>query len=125
MTSPDLERLMLHPFPPSPLPTHSLMQPLSSAFAIAEDAEEMSFTFESWWVERVYEGVAYFFRWTGNTRATVLLVIDRDRVTHVECQGCGGTKIEGSEFQPIGRVLQELCHQAGLRLWEHDRAREH
>jgi hypothetical protein len=48
----------------------------------------------------------------------VLVVIDGDRATHVECQGYGGRKIEGDEFQPVGRVLQKLCHEAGLRLWE-------
>ncbi len=121
----DLERLMLRPFPESPLRPHPLLTPLGSVSAIAEDAEKMNIAFETLWIENVYEGVAYFFSWRGEPRATVLIVVNDDRVTHVECQGQGGRKIESNEFQPIGAVLQTLCRHAGLKLWERARTMEH
>lgn len=121
----DLERLMLRPFPASPVRPHPLLRSLDSVAAIADDAEEMDIAFETLWVENVYEDVAYFFSWWDQPRATVLMVVDGNRVTHVECQGRGGRKIEGDESQPIGRVLQELCREAGLWLWEHVPAAEH
>ena len=121
----DLERLMLRPFPVPPIRFHPLLRPLNSVSAIAEDAEEIGIAFEALWIENVYEEVAYFFSWCGEPRATLLVVINGNAVSHVECQGMGGRKIEGDEFQPIGRVLQELCREGGFRLWERSTSTDH
>lgn len=121
----DIETLALRPFPTSPLPPHRLLIPLESLEAVFDESVEMQIEFERIWIEHICEGVAYLFSWRGEPRATVLVVMDGNEITHVEVQSRGGSRIEGDGFRPIASVLEELCHRAGFRLWQRDGVTTH
>jgi hypothetical protein len=57
--------------------------------------------FDAHWYESVEAGVAYFFRWMGEPRSTVLAIWDDRGLTHVECRKTGDLLLTSKESTPI------------------------
>jgi hypothetical protein len=69
--------------------------------------------FDAFWDESIEEGVAYFFRWVGSPRATVLVVWDDEQPTHIECRTYWDKLLSEAEAQPILMEVTRLFHEAG------------
>lgn len=57
--------------------------------------------FEQFWFESVEDGVAYFFRWLVNLRATILIVWTDDGPTHIECRTLGDQEVADDESRGV------------------------
>lgn len=57
--------------------------------------------------ESISEGVAYFFSWRGEPRATVLVVRADRTLTHIECRGVGDQLLdEGQSLPIVGEIVR-------------------
>lgn len=70
--------------------------------------------FDAFWHESVEQGVAYFFRWLGEPRSTVLVVWDKEGLTHVECRKTGDLYLSTAESMPIIAELGRAFRSAGF-----------
>ena len=69
--------------------------------------------FEQFWFDSVEEGVAYFFRWLGDTRATVLIVWTDDGPTHIECRTFGDQEVADDESRVVIAAVVFQFRKAG------------
>lgn len=72
--------------------------------------------FDAHWLDLVESRVAYFFRWTGTPRATVLVVWSDDEIRYVECRGQGDRKLCSTESLEIVVELHRLFVEAGFAI---------
>jgi hypothetical protein len=73
--------------------------------------------FEQFWFESVMDGVAYFFRWEGDLRSTVLVVWTDEGPTHIEARTFGDEPVVGTELDAVTAHLVLLFRKAGY--WSH------
>jgi hypothetical protein len=78
-----------------------------------QEALTTGVAFDAFWLESVEEGVAYFFRWAGTPRATILAVWNEDSLTHVECRGQGDRLLTAQESQEAVDEIHRLFSCAG------------
>lgn len=57
--------------------------------------------FDYFWFDHVHERSAYFFRWLGAPRATVLVIWHNQTVIHIECRRAGDVMLSDEEQAPI------------------------
>jgi hypothetical protein len=89
MTSVTTDSTLRDEFPAPPIAGSALLAPIPSW---AEMYRETLFTrvqFDLFWFDSVNDGVAYFFRWLGEPRCTVLVVWNDAGPTHIECRKVG------------------------------------
>lgn len=102
------------PFPPPPIEASDFLLPITSWEDMFIEMRITGVDFDAFWDESIEEGVAYFFRWVGSPRATVLVVWDDEQPTHIECRTCGDRQISDDEAQPIIDDVVRLFHEAGF-----------
>jgi hypothetical protein len=94
------------PFPPAPMSASARLRPLDSWQSIYREAQVTGIEFDAFWYEAAADGICYFFSWLGEPRSTVLVILDEERVTHVECRKVGDLLMTDAETAPI---LAELA----------------
>ena len=57
-------------FPPPPIPGNELLIPITSWEAMYAETRVTGVEFEQFWFDSVQDGVAYFFSWLGDPRAS-------------------------------------------------------
>jgi len=102
------------PFPPPPIEASEFLSPITSWEDMFIEMRITGVDFDAFWDESIEEGVAYFFRWVGSPRATVLVVWDDEQPTHIECRTCGDRLLSDDEAQPIIEDVVRLFHEVGF-----------
>lgn len=98
------------PFPPPPIEATEFLTPVTSWEDMFIEMRTTSVDFDAFWDESVEDGVAYFFRWTGLPRATVLVVWDDEQPTHIECRTYGEVLLSGEQASEIvAEVVAQFC----------------
>ncbi len=70
-----------------------------------EERKALKVEYGTFWDDSVHAGVAYFFRWLGEPRATVLAVYNGKELTHVEGRKVGDLELSSSEALTITREV--------------------
>ena len=84
-----------------------MLVPITSWPEMYRETTTTGAEFDEFWYETVEDRVAYFFRWLGEPRCTVLAVWDDRGLTHVECRKTGDIVVSATEAAPI---VAELTH---------------
>jgi hypothetical protein len=95
------------PFPPPPIPGTERLVPITSWAEMHSETEATKVEFDLFWYHSVLDGVAYFFRWLGEPRATVLVVCDDAAPTHIECRKRADAPLAEEESATI---IAEVTH---------------
>lgn len=101
-------------FTPPPIPGDELLIPITSWEAMYAETRLTGVEFEQFWFDSVEEGVAYFFRWLGEPRSTVLIVWTEDGPTHIECRTFGDQEVSSDEFRAIVASVILQFRKAGF-----------
>jgi hypothetical protein len=101
------------PFPSPPIEASENLLPITSWADMFIEMRITGVDFDAFWDESIEEGVAYFFRWIGHPRATVLVVWDDEQPTHIECRTYGDIELSDELAQPIIQDVIGLFHKAG------------
>ena len=83
-------------FPQPPIPGSELLIPITSWESMYAETQVTGVEFEQFWFDSVEEGMAYFFSWLGDPRATVLIVWTDEGPTHIESRTFGDTVVIGT-----------------------------
>jgi hypothetical protein len=82
------------PFPALPVKGTDLLTPITSAEDLLREHKEMEMVLDNFWMLSVVGwNTAYFFRWSGEISALVLVIFGRSRLTHIECLTRGGSPV--------------------------------
>ena len=76
-------------FPAPPIAGSTLLVPIPSWAEMYRETQITRVEFDLFWYDSVNDGVAYFFRWLGEPRCTVLVVWNDLGPTHIECRKIG------------------------------------
>ncbi len=98
----------LGPFPAPPVVGSDLLVPITSWPEMHLETEVTDVEFELFWYDSVNDGAAYFFRWLGEPRSTVLIVWNDDGPTHIECRKMGDVLASDAESAPIITEIARL-----------------
>ena len=101
-------------FPPPPITGSSLLVPITSWQEMHQETEITKVEFDLFWYDRVNDGMAYFFRWLGESRSTVLVVWSAGGPTHIECRKVGDVPTSDVESMPIVAEVTYLFRSAGF-----------
>jgi hypothetical protein len=103
-------------FPPPPINGSERLVPITSWAEMFRETQLTRVEFDAFWYERVEDGIAYFFKWLNVPRATVLVVWDDIKPTHIECRSAGDMIISEVDAAPILAEVVDLFRGAGF--WE-------
>jgi len=101
-------------FPIPPITGSESLVPITSWPEMYRETTTTGAEFDEFWYESVEDRVAYFFRWLGEPRCTILAVWDDRGLTHVECRKAGDVVVSETESVPIIAVLTNAFQNAGL-----------
>ena len=101
-------------FPLPPIKGSNLLVPITTWVEMFHETQITGVEFDEFWYEKVEEGVAYFFKWHGKPRATVLVVWDEEGPTHIECRTLGDLFISEIEGVSIRAEVVKLFCNAGF-----------
>jgi len=101
-------------FPPPPVEASELLLPITTWPEIYREAAVTGIIFDEFWYDSVEDGVAYFFRWLGEPRATVLVVWNKESPTHIECRKIGDLPTSAAESERIIADVTQLFRNAGF-----------
>jgi hypothetical protein len=102
-------------FPPPPIPASGLLVPIESWPEMVQEQKVTGVEFELFWYQCVADGVAYFFRWLGEPRSTVLVVWNSAGPTHIECRTAGDCLVSTDQAKPISTGVIRLFQDVGQR----------
>jgi len=114
MSSPQNDTEAEYLFPPPPINGSERLVPITSWAEMFRETQITSVEFDAFWYESVEGGVAYFFKWLSVPRATVLVVWDKFKPTHVECRSVGDVLIPEADAAPILAEVVDLFRGAGF-----------
>lgn len=100
-------------FPPCPIVASERLTPITSWSEMYRETQTTGVVFEEFWDESVNEGVAYFFRWLGNPRSTVLVVWNDEGPTHIEARTHGDALVLEKVAKQITKEVFRLFRKAG------------
>jgi len=101
-------------FPPPPVTATPLLAPITSWADMHSETATTGVQFELFWYDRVQDGVAYFFSWSGEPRCTVLVVWDNSGTTHIECRKTGDLPATPTECLPIIAEVTQAFRTVGF-----------
>ncbi len=81
------------------------------------ETRETNVEFDLFWYDSVTDGLAYFFRWLGAPRSTVLVVWNDQGPTHIECRTIGDVLVSDHETANITAEITSAFRAAGH--WRH------
>ena len=101
-------------FPPSPVEPSDRLTPIRTWYEMFVETGVTGVEFDLFWYESVEAGLAYFFRWLGQPRATVLVVWDEQGPLHIECRTFGDQPVSAPDADPIVAEVMTAFHGAGF-----------
>jgi len=101
-------------YPPPPVNGNDLLVPITTWVEMFRETQVTGIELEEYWLEHVEIGVAYFFRWLGNPRSTVLVIWNNEGPTHIECRTLGDSLVTGVESESISAEVIKLFREAGF-----------
>jgi hypothetical protein len=101
-------------FPPPPVEASNLLVPITTWSEMFRETELTGVEFDKFWYDSVEDGRAYFFRWLGEPRSTVLAVWNDERPTHIECRKNGDLLASADESERIIAEVTQLFRNAGF-----------
>ena len=102
-------------FPTPPVEASELLVPITTWAEMFRETKLTGVDFDEFWYDSVEDGVAYFFRWMGQPRATVLVVWSKKKPTHIECRKSGDLLASADETERIiAEVTQLFSHSRFL-----------
>ena len=101
-------------FPSPPIAASELLAPITSWPEMFREETITGVEFDAFWYQSVEEGVAYFFRWLGEPRSTVLAIWDGEGFTHVECRKSGDLPLSTAESMPIIEEIARAIRNGGF-----------
>ena len=101
-------------FPDSPVPASDLLVPITCWSGMICESRITGIEFDQFWYESVKDGVAYFFRWLGVPRSTVLVITYDDLLYHLECRTLGDQLVHRQEAEPIIAEIVKQFQDAGF-----------
>ena len=104
-------------FPRSPIQGGALLVPITSWPEMHEETKATKVEFDLFWYDSVADGVAYFFRWLGEPRSTVLVVWNDKGPTHIECRAVGDVLVSPHDSASIAAEVTVAFRAAGY--WQH------
>lgn len=100
-------------FPSPPTGSSEFLIPISSWVDMFLETQVTNVEFDQFWYESIEEGVAYFFKWLGQPRSTVLVVWTDEGPTHIECRKVGDVPASDADSEPIIEEITQLFRDAG------------
>lgn len=94
-------------FPPPPVKASEFLLPITTWSEMFRETQFTGVEFNEFWFDSVEDRNAYFFRWMGEPRATVLVVWDKKKPTHIECRKSGDLLASADETE---RIIAEVTH---------------
>ena len=104
-------------FPPPPIQGTELLVPITSWPEMHSETQTTKVEFDLFWYDSVADGVAYFFRWLGEPRSTVLVVWNDEGPTHIESRKMGDVLLSGEDSANITAEVTSAFRTAGY--WRH------
>jgi hypothetical protein len=101
-------------FPPPPVEARELLVPITTWAEMFRETKLTGVDFDEFWYDSVEDGTAYFFRWMGEPRSTVLVVWDKKKPTHIECRKSGDLLASADETERIIAEVTLLFRNAGF-----------
>jgi len=101
-------------FPTPPFVGSELLVPITSWHEMHRETEVTKVEFDLFWYDSVNDGAAYFFRWLGEPRSTVLVVWNDAGPTHIECRKIGDLLASDTESAPIIAEVTQMFRSAGF-----------
>jgi hypothetical protein len=101
-------------FPPPPVKASEFLLPITTWSEMFRETQFTGVEFDEFWYDSVEDGRAYFFRWLGESRSTVLVVWDAERPTHIECRKSGDLLASADEAERIIAEVTLLFRNAGF-----------
>lgn len=101
-------------FPHPPVAASEMLVPIVSWPEMHRETAVTGVDFGLFWYESVEECVAYFFRWLGEPRSTVLVVWNDKGPTHIECRKVGDLLLSTTESMPIIAEVNQVFRRAGF-----------
>ena len=101
-------------FPPPPVEPSDRMVPITTWHEMFIEAGVTGVEFDVFWYEAIEAGLAYFFRWLGVPRATVLVVWNDQGPMHIECRTFGDQPVVASDAAAIVAEVEAQFRAAGL-----------
>jgi hypothetical protein len=114
MTKPKPKTSAVQPFPPPPIKGGRVLVPIRSWPEMYREMAVTGVEFDAHWYECVEDEVAYFFRWMGEPRSTVLVVWDDRGLTHVACRTLGDRLLTPKESKPIVNGITRAFRRAQI-----------
>lgn len=100
-------------FPAPPIQRTELLVPIASWPEMHRETQITKVEFDLFWYDSVADGVAYFFRWLGQPRSTVLVVWNDERSTHIESRKMGDLLLSAEESANITAEVTSAFRAAG------------
>ena len=101
-------------FPTPPVVGSELLVPITSWHEMHRETEAAKVEFDLFWYDSVNNGAAYFFRWLGEPRSTVLVVWNDDGPTHIECRKVGDLLASDAESATIIAEVTQMFRSASF-----------
>ena len=101
-------------FPPPPVKASEFLLPITTWSEMFHETQVTGVEFDQFWYDSVEDGRAYFFRWLGESRSTVLAVWDDERPTYIECRRRGDLLASADEAERIIAEVTLLFRNAGF-----------
>jgi hypothetical protein len=101
-------------FPSPPIAASGLLVPIGTWLEMLRETEITKVEFDAFWFDSVKDGVAYFFRWLGEPRSTILVVWNNDGPTHIECRKVGDLIASEAESMPMIAEITHMFRSAGF-----------
>jgi hypothetical protein len=97
-------------FPVPPIPASPALQPIRRWSDMEAEARVTGVQFDAFWDACVGDEIAYFFRWLGRTRATVLVVFEADGPIFIEVRQAPDVEVAGRDAEPVLDEVLRLFH---------------
>ena len=101
-------------FPSPPVKASELLVPITSWIDMFHETKSTGVEFDQFWHDSIEDGVAYFFRWLGDPRSTVLAIWDGEKPMHIECRMNGDLLVSDAESERIIAEVTQIFRNAGF-----------
>ena len=90
-----------------------MLVPITSWPEMHGETQITNVEFDLFWYDSVADGVAYFFRWLGQPRSTVLVVWNDEGPTHIESRNMGDLLLSAEDSANITAEVTSAFRAAG------------
>jgi hypothetical protein len=99
-----------NPFPSPPFAQTELLSPICAWSDMVDEMLATGIDFDEHWYSCVMDQVAYFYRWNGSMRATVLVVFNTEAIVYIEARRFDDQLVPEGERLLIVDEISEISH---------------